>query len=81
VFAYVFALDWNEFLQIQEELLFDIMDIVHRAGSEIAFPSQTPYLHADKLLNTIAQHGEGLEVLGTSRGTQAEHQREKKIVA
>lgn len=44
IFAYVFALDWNKFLEIQEQLLLDIMDIVEKAGSEIAFPSQTMYL-------------------------------------
>ena len=45
--AYVFAADWNEFLGIQEELLLGIMEIVQKAGAEIAFPSQTMYLAAD----------------------------------
>jgi MscS family membrane protein len=47
VFAYVFARDWNEFLEIQEELLLSVIDIVQQAGAEIAFPSQTMYLAAD----------------------------------
>jgi MscS family membrane protein len=47
IFAYLFARDWNHFLEIQEDLLLKIMDIVQKAGSEIAFPSQTMYLAAD----------------------------------
>jgi MscS family membrane protein len=61
IFAYVFAHDWNNFLEIQEELLFGIMDIVRKAGAEIAFPSQSLYLatdKSDKLTQTIRDHGE-----------------------
>ena len=47
IFAYVFARDWNHFLEIQEELALQVMDIV--AGSEVAFafPSRTLYLARD----------------------------------
>jgi MscS family membrane protein len=44
VFAYVFATDWSQFLEIQEGLLFSITDIVSAAGAAIAFPSQTMYV-------------------------------------
>ncbi len=44
VFAYVFATDWTQFLEIQEQLLFNVTDIVGRAGTAIAFPSQTMYV-------------------------------------
>lgn len=44
VFAYVFATDWNQFLEIQEGLLFNIAEIVSRAGTGFAFPSQTMYV-------------------------------------
>jgi MscS family membrane protein len=47
IFAYVFGDDWNNFLEIQEKLLFGIMDIVQKAGVVIALPSQTLYLVAD----------------------------------
>jgi MscS family membrane protein len=47
IFAYVFARDWNIFLEIQESLLLGVMDIVDKAGAWIAFPSQTLYLAAD----------------------------------
>jgi MscS family membrane protein len=61
IFAHVFAHDWNNFLEIQEEMLFGIMDIVRKAGAEIAFPSQSLYLAADKsdkLTQAIRDHGE-----------------------
>jgi MscS family membrane protein len=48
IFAYVFAHDWNNYLEIQEELLFGIMDIVRTAGTEIALTSQRLYLASDK---------------------------------
>ena len=44
VFAYLYARDWNHFLEIQEQLLFGITGIVERAGTGIAFPSQTMYV-------------------------------------
>ena len=44
VFAYLYARDWNHFLEIQELLLFGVTDIVSRAGTSIAFPSQTMYV-------------------------------------
>jgi MscS family membrane protein len=47
LFAYVFARDWNHFLETQEELLLGVMEVVQRAGAEIAFPSQTMYLATD----------------------------------
>lgn len=47
IFAYVFAHDWNNFLETQEELLFGIMDTVEKAGAGIAFPTQTLFLAAD----------------------------------
>ena len=43
LFAYLFADDWVKFLEIQEALLLDVMEIVERAGAVIAFPSQTLY--------------------------------------
>jgi MscS family membrane protein len=47
IFAYVFAHDWNNFLEIQEELLFGVMDTVEKAGAGIAFPTQTLFLAVD----------------------------------
>ena len=44
VFAYLRAAGFNHFLELQESLLFGITEIVARAGTEIAFPSQTMYV-------------------------------------
>ena len=44
IFAYVAAQDWNEFLQIQEQLLFGVTEAVERAGTALALPSQTTYV-------------------------------------
>jgi MscS family membrane protein len=58
IFAYVFAIDWVDFLQIQEDLLLSVMNIIKQAGAEIAFPSQTMYLAAhssDKLAHLIPE--------------------------
>lgn len=64
VFAYVRATDYGEFLEIAEDLNLRIMDIVERAGSSFAFPSQTLYL----------EQGEGLDA-EKARGAE-EHVRE-----
>ncbi len=61
IFAYVFTHDGNNFLEIQEELLVGIMNIVQKAGTGIAFPSQTVYLVADaskQPAQAIADHSE-----------------------
>jgi len=42
--AYLQARDWNHFLEMQERLLFDVTEIVNRAGAGIASPSQPMYL-------------------------------------
>jgi MscS family membrane protein len=44
IFAYFFARDWAHFLEIQEQLLFSVTEIVEKAGTNIAFPSQTMYV-------------------------------------
>jgi MscS family membrane protein len=44
VFAYVLARDWDDFLEIQEELLFGVTELVSKAGTRIALPSQTMYV-------------------------------------
>ena len=38
--AYVFAPDWEQFLEVQEDLLLDVLDIVDTRGAAIALPAQ-----------------------------------------
>ncbi|WP_233507326.1 mechanosensitive ion channel family protein [Adhaeribacter pallidiroseus] len=47
VFSYVLTSDFNEFLEVQEDLLLRMMDVVEASGSGLAFPSQTIYLGRD----------------------------------
>jgi MscS family membrane protein len=51
LFAYFYANDWNCFLEIQEGLLLQSMEIVRNAGTAIAFPSQTVHLTDDRPAN------------------------------
>ncbi|WP_051360052.1 mechanosensitive ion channel family protein [Adhaeribacter aquaticus] len=48
VFAYVKAIDFNQFLEIQEDLYLRMMEAVEKSGTRLAFPSQTLYLAKDK---------------------------------
>lgn len=58
IFAYVFAREWNHFLEVQEELLLGIMGIIEKAGTRVALPSQTLYLAetTDKLDQPISDY-------------------------
>jgi MscS family membrane protein len=44
LFAYICTTDFVEFLRIQEELLLRTMELVQRAGTQIALPSQALYV-------------------------------------
>jgi MscS family membrane protein len=46
VMAHIVGPGWSAFLEIQEALLFGIIEIVQGAGASIAFPSQTLYVSA-----------------------------------
>lgn len=47
VYAYVQAPAYADFLELQEQMLFDIRAIVEANGSQFAFPSSTVYLSRD----------------------------------
>ena len=47
VFAYVHAHSFDEYLEIQEDLLLRCMDVVKQSGTGFAFPSQTLYVTRD----------------------------------
>jgi MscS family membrane protein len=54
VFAYARTSDWNEFLQIREDVYLRIMGIVEEAGTGFAFPSSTTYVGRDEGLDEKA---------------------------
>ena len=70
VSAYVNARDWNGFLEIQEELLFAIIDIVNNAGSGIAFPSRSLYLTLNKSGKDSSLSTEDKQVANDDRDNQ-----------
>ncbi|HEY7306766.1 MAG TPA: mechanosensitive ion channel domain-containing protein [Bryobacteraceae bacterium] len=47
IFAYVKVRDYTRFVEIQEDLLLQIMDIVAANGTSIAIPAQTTYFDRD----------------------------------
>ena len=47
VFAYLSETDWDNFLKIQDDVNFRIMEIVAESGTGFAFPSQTIYMAKD----------------------------------
>jgi len=51
VFAYVRTRDYDDYLEIAEDLNLRLMDIVEASGSGFAFPSQTLYLGRDEGLD------------------------------
>jgi MscS family membrane protein len=46
--AYILTTDFLHFLEVQEELLDSFMELVEKAGTQIAFPSQTIYVEGEK---------------------------------
>ena len=49
LYGYVFAADLSRFLETQQELLLDIMEIIQRAGGAMAYPSQILYVAGSKV--------------------------------
>jgi MscS family membrane protein len=44
IFAYVLVRNWDEFLKVQEQLLFGVTEAVERSGTALAIPSQRTYV-------------------------------------
>jgi len=51
IFAYIHAIDWNNFLEIQEDINLRIAKVIEDSGSGFAFPSRTVYLSKDQGLS------------------------------
>ncbi|MGM3389183.1 mechanosensitive ion channel family protein [Stutzerimonas stutzeri] len=47
IFAYVDAVDYDDFLEVQEDLGLHIADVVKESGTSFALPSHTLYLASD----------------------------------
>jgi MscS family membrane protein len=69
IFAYVTTRDWNDFLEVQQDLLLRIIELVNTIAAGFAFPSQTQYRPRDPGLDAAdaaAASGE-IEALRTAR--------------
>ncbi|NEM99066.1 mechanosensitive ion channel family protein [Pontibacter burrus] len=51
VYAYVTAKDFDEFLQVKEDLFLRMMDVIKASGTDFALPSQMLFLARDKGLS------------------------------
>ncbi|MGB7786329.1 MAG: mechanosensitive ion channel family protein [Salinimicrobium sp.] len=47
IFTYILASNYDEFLEVKEDLLLRMMDVVNNSGTGFAFPSQTVYFGKD----------------------------------
>jgi MscS family membrane protein len=68
IFAYLSAGDWTDFMQSQEDLLLQIMDLVDAAGARIAVPARTMYLNA---LHSLQASAESTDQQPTNEGRVA----------
>lgn len=49
VLYFVDTMEWEEFIDVKEEVNYKIVEIVERHGAEFAFPTQTLHLHRSPL--------------------------------
>ena len=68
IYAFTYTKDWGEWLEIKEEFAVAVIDIVARAGTGLAFPSQTVYLQQNDPPEIIAPPARSE---GTQRARQA----------
>jgi MscS family membrane protein len=71
LFAYVHAADWNAFLETQQELLLEVMEIVDQTGCTIALPSQTLHLtgSSDEPARAAIEERGGRSITGARRSS------------
>jgi MscS family membrane protein len=59
VMAWFQTADWGEFQAIRQEILLAFMDVVERAGTSMAFPTQTVHLAGPLAERALAATGDG----------------------
>jgi MscS family membrane protein len=47
VLYFVEALDWNEFINVREEVTYKVVEVVEKHGAEFAFPTQTLHVYRE----------------------------------
>jgi MscS family membrane protein len=69
IFAYFLSRNYEEFLEVQEKLLFQIMETIQSAGTSLALPSQTMYLRDGAVPAAINQERtSAAKAAGTAAG-------------
>ncbi|GLQ30270.1 mechanosensitive ion channel protein MscS [Litoribrevibacter albus] len=53
IYTFTKTTDWIEYHQVKEKVLLQVMEIVHKHGADMAFPTQTLHLEGD-LLNQMS---------------------------
>ena len=48
VFSYILTTDWDDFLEVQEDLLVRFLDVIARAGAVLAYPTQSLTVEREK---------------------------------
>jgi MscS family membrane protein len=48
VLFFVDTMDWSVYLNVKQEILYKIMDIVHKNGASFAFPSTSVYIEKNE---------------------------------
>lgn len=62
IVAYIVAVDWSAFLEVQEGLLLRIMEIVQESGSSLAFPSQTVHISDERQAHVTREAESDLQI-------------------
>ncbi|MEW5917039.1 MAG: mechanosensitive ion channel family protein, partial [Gemmatimonadota bacterium] len=74
VMAWFQTSEWSEFQLIRQDILLQFMEVVERAGTSIAFPTQTIHLGAESVA-ALAQRSEAAPATGdgasAARGPRA----------
>lgn len=70
IVSYVLTTDYNEFAEVREDLLLQIMGLIEDAGTGVALPSQTLYIRRDSGLEK-EKTANAVKKISDLRGQQA----------
>ncbi len=77
IVSYVLTTDYNEFAEVREDLLLQIMGLVEDAGTGVALPSQTLYIRRDSGLEK-EKTANAVKKIADLRDQQATHEQPPK---
>jgi MscS family membrane protein len=74
VVCYVLTRDFNEFMEVREDLLLRIMNFVEDSGTALASPSQTLYLSGDPAVKAPSNAGKSEDAVKRITGSAKDSQ-------